>query len=900
MSSSNALANARLQAQWEAEERKLQSVYDDVSSHRLSFAQSTLTRYLKKNPKSQPALILKLYINQKTGAFADQEELLRLYAQIKGLGEMTGRGVWWVGLVFRNMGRTDLALQLYNELSNKHPDNPALLEQVFLHAAAANDVEVLVKSSRKMFSLTREDRWARLSAWSEWVKSAPQPTPSQPFPPPAPENSLKLALLLLNTVKSPQHTSETLWLKAQILLSAEQLEEALQFLREEGKQGGIVRLWWRMEFVREILRRLSDKEDKREVVVKEWEVEVEWAVALLKTDKDSQKNYAYYRHLLLSLQNLILLERTDKIRVIDDLLDEIEKEIGLKERSPALARLELQSILRKQRTSSDVILDNDVWLKVVEKYWIQWGSKGSIVSEIEGIVNKDDEERKILVKEFVEKQAAQQHSDEQSFREQVNAQIYLLRNRPSTWKPNLKEIKVYWQLYLSGLQYGENLPKTDIRPADQIGLTTVSLLIELWFIDKSDIDLLMKAIICLETIIKDSPASAHARYFLIRLYRLIGAPSLVGPHLTALKISEIQLDNLLHIFTERGAAESLLGENREIWSDHAKKSGEMYLRTSVDFPEYVKESLSNETYSKIPSIQYIHSSLADSITNRSRTIEQARLATYISAPFGTKLLKKLELAKTSTTTDLRNWELIHEIGRNRPLVRDLTGDESGLVDEKWIKSFAGLYSALGRFVNGEEVEVANETDITLLPCEASLVRGARKLLRSATAALHHPEEMSEDEKDVKSMFDESIQSASSVTSASSSRWAYLQALTCLYELIEISDVILDHLVEVNKTLKGKKKSPVLAQLVTDLRATKEKVSSKGVLKPLLDNIDKINEVQVDWKMMNDGWVDDAEFVNEMSQKIDTARKVVLDRIKMLLEGKSLDAAKNITSNGKKM
>lgn len=80
---------------------------DDISLHRIVPAQQTIARYLKKHPKSQPALIINMYIMQKTGA--EESDILQVYKQIQALAgpkkEMTGRGVWWCTLTLRNMGR---------------------------------------------------------------------------------------------------------------------------------------------------------------------------------------------------------------------------------------------------------------------------------------------------------------------------------------------------------------------------------------------------------------------------------------------------------------------------------------------------------------------------------------------------------------------------------------------------------------------------------------------------------------------------------------------------------------------------------------------------------------------------------------------------------------------------
>lgn len=64
----------------------------------------------------------------------------------------------------------DLAQKVYQDLYDLHPETYQLLEQVFLHSAAAWDVPTMVLSSRKMFNATRDPKSARLAAWAEWVQ----------------------------------------------------------------------------------------------------------------------------------------------------------------------------------------------------------------------------------------------------------------------------------------------------------------------------------------------------------------------------------------------------------------------------------------------------------------------------------------------------------------------------------------------------------------------------------------------------------------------------------------------------------------------------------------------------------------------------------------------------------
>ena len=56
---------------------------------------------------------------------------------------------------------------------------------------------------------------------------------------------------------------------------------------------------------------------------------------------------------------------------------------------------------------------------------------------------------------------------------------------------------------------------------------------------------------------------------------------LAGP-LTALKPTEVQLDNLLHPFIERGAGNCVLGQTRAVWTMYADKAEQMRKRTAVD------------------------------------------------------------------------------------------------------------------------------------------------------------------------------------------------------------------------------------------------------------------------------------------------------------------------------
>ena len=66
-------------------------------------------------------------------------------------------------------------------------------------------------------------------------------------------------------------------------------------------------------------------------------------------------------------------------------LEALHAEIGEKERAPRLAVLELDEVLAKSHHAS--AMPDEQWTDMAEAYWSRWGSKGSVVTELEGIVS---------------------------------------------------------------------------------------------------------------------------------------------------------------------------------------------------------------------------------------------------------------------------------------------------------------------------------------------------------------------------------------------------------------------------------------------------------------------------------------------------------------------------------
>lgn len=453
----------------------------------------------------------------------------------------------------------DLVLELYQGIWDSRPDIAELGDQVFLTASAMGNTAVMSTSSRKLFNATKAPQWARLAAYSAWAHAAPPPSDADPFPL-APARSLLPASLLLRTTGKEVATADQLWLRLEVALGNGDVAEARRLVKDEGRKGSLNRRWIGMEAAKAIAGR--EGVDSAEV----WADEFAATVAQL-ADPESQYNYAFYRHLLAALDGAYTAERAGEA---DDLFKQIAEAIGAKERAPSLARLELD----KRQRARNAGMDKAEWEALVKAYLARWGSKWTTGDELAGIAGEDRNDEMLAL---VSANLAP-HTNEKSYLTRAVAELYLLQHGEK------KGAAHYWTLYTEGLQYGVNLPKTDVQPADFLGLAAVDVLLASWAQKPEDDGPLLAAASALEHIIAKSPSSFDARFTLARVYRLLAAPGAYVPHLAKLNLSEIQLDNLLHVVSERGGVEARAGgkDVAKAWSDIVEKASLMYTRGATD------------------------------------------------------------------------------------------------------------------------------------------------------------------------------------------------------------------------------------------------------------------------------------------------------------------------------
>ncbi|GMK53932.1 hypothetical protein CspeluHIS016_0105180 [Cutaneotrichosporon spelunceum] len=766
---------------WAAEERKLQPVFDDIHEGRMKTAQAAVDKWLKKHPKSQTALVARMMLTDATGQ--GRAAVLQAYEDVNATAPLSPRSIWRVSTVLRSIRCPEMVLDLFQALADERPGVPDLADQVFFEAAAMGKTDVMASTSRKTFNLQKIPARARLAAYSAWADATPSPTDACPFPVTR-EKTPPAAQLLIRTTGAEVPTPETLWLRLQVALGARDGVEAWRLIKEESRKGALSRRWFGMQAARELASRNSSP-TAEEV----WADEFEATAALLATDGEAQHNYAYYRHLMEAAKDD---ERRKKATA---LFCDLVVQIGEKERAPLLAVLELD--LQAPMPEAE-------WEATMREYLARWGSKWTTQSELAGVVGTHGEVLKSIMKEG----AAQPHSDERSFVARAVAELYLLSVDPPT--PSMDEARRLWDLYSAGLAYGKNLASTDPQPADPVGMAAVSILGRLWQANPSDDASLMHAAECLEAMAAASPSCYHARFTMCHVYRLLGAPALYEPHLKQLSLSEIQLDNLLHVVSERGALEAHAA-GISLWQELESRATDMYGRSVTDLPNYIKQALQHETYSKVHGMRALIRALERSIAQRVLEVEELSLALASGSPILDSTVESLSAAMRDDVpfVDNRNFELMAE-GFVGP------APQPGM-DEATVRALAAALLGVAAYLSGSHEPLALPDRSGLSAADKAFVDGVEALLAAASSATA-PAVTSPATAPVSGLYDASI----SAISGAPTTWARVDAYASLARLVGVARAVEKRVTELaGPAKKGKKRPAGLVQLGVGLRNARE-------------------------------------------------------------------------------
>ena len=150
-----------------------------------------MDKILKKNPKSQPGLVLRLRL--QLAIQQPEEKIVEGFEKVKTTGDLSSQSAWHITYVLKQINRreshvprsvplspcppprdkklrvVDLLVDYYRKLWDDHPEKLEYATELLSNALSLWDMGTVVGVTRKLFNATRNPVWAQRAAWAEWV-----------------------------------------------------------------------------------------------------------------------------------------------------------------------------------------------------------------------------------------------------------------------------------------------------------------------------------------------------------------------------------------------------------------------------------------------------------------------------------------------------------------------------------------------------------------------------------------------------------------------------------------------------------------------------------------------------------------------------------------------------------
>ena len=166
----------------------------------------------------------------------------------------------------------------------------------------------------------------------------------------------------------------------------------------------------------------------------------------------------------------------------------------------------------------------------------------------------------------------------------INAQKLLRYNlSPSALAPEAEIQRASQQVdaYLEGLKLGKDLPSYELQHSDDLAILASQAFVNVWKQTGDDTHLYNAAAL-LEYAISRSKMSYQVRLHLIRIYRLLGAPSLALEHYRSINLKQVQNDTLSHFMLSRASTFSLSSMGDLTYTTECMESSRIYLSNSEE------------------------------------------------------------------------------------------------------------------------------------------------------------------------------------------------------------------------------------------------------------------------------------------------------------------------------
>ncbi|KAK0210940.1 actin cytoskeleton organization protein [Desarmillaria ectypa] len=585
-------------------DRQVRPIYDALDTGSNKSAIVTCNKILKKQPKNELVKALKalaLVRSQKV------EESLVLCDEVLA-GKPTDDGVLTAMMhVLRGLGRHRDTVVMFEEAFKKEPTNEDLGAQTFLSNVRAGHWKSAQQIATKLYKTFQEDRYLYWSVMSAVLQANDISTPATMRP-----VLYQLANRLISSSPTPSfHSADRFHLHLSILHELKLYDEAMKLLDSEiGAHicgSSLVCNEMRREIYR--LKGLLKEEGSR-------------AETLITEKKD--RNWLEFLAIIDATFSTVDSDKDATVvecSRVKDIFTDIMEQDGKRDRSGLLALLELEKRCKQFGLSTD----STRMVDLIQQYFEKIGDKACCFEDLLPYVqlDRDDLSRWTSYLKSVPSTLTTINELQRSTNRHKLLR-YNLAQSDLTIEAELSRATLYTKQYLEGLQLGKNLPTTELQPADDLAILAGHAFISLWVLSKDE-KYLLNAVSLLEFASSQSKQSFRIRLMLIRLYRILGAPSLALEHYRAMRIKQIQNDTLSHFLFSRSSIFSLAPSGDLTLMSEYIEASQIYINNSQDTPEFIVRAFTSEKYSQIPEFISFENRLECSLQRDISKLEHTRM-----------------------------------------------------------------------------------------------------------------------------------------------------------------------------------------------------------------------------------------------------------------------------------
>ncbi|RDB21137.1 N-alpha-acetyltransferase 25, NatB auxiliary subunit [Hypsizygus marmoreus] len=675
-------------------DRQIRPIYDALDTSSNKSAIVACNKLLKKHPKNELIKALKalaLVRSQKV------EESLILCDEVLDMKPTNDAVLTAMMHVLRGLGRHKDMVLMFEEAYKQQPNNEELGAQTFFANIRAGQWKSAQQIATRMYKQFQEDRYLYWSVISAVLQANDITTPSS-------MRTLlyKLAHRLTTSSPTPSYqNTDRFHLHLSILRELELYGDAHKLLDSDVGKAICATSLSCNELRRDIwrLRGLSKEEgelaearivDKKDRNWLEFLSVLDATFSYLAPSPDPESSSSAQANC------------SAHVTRSQELFQRIAEEDGQADRSGLLALLELEKRVRSHGLSTDP----ERLVKLMQQYFEKIGDKACCFEDLKPYLEL--EENDLAQWTSYSESVSPSFTTNNELRRLINSHKLLRYNLSSselTVEAEIARVALYIQQYLEGLKLGAHLPSTELQIADDLALLAGSVLVNLWKLTSEE-QYLLNAVTLLEFAITKSKQSFQTRLLLIRIYRLLGAPSLALDHYRAMGIKQVQHDTLSHFLLSRASTFSLASTGDLTFITECLESTQIYLSNSQETADFIVRAFTSEKYSQIPEFIAFEDRLDNSLQRDIVKVEHLRMRIAhepITSDIIDMELIELKFIFDRTHHDNRDFDII---ANYQPRALDSINTQTLLFGRKeglgWLSTFLKLY--IRAFQQGSDLD----------------------------------------------------------------------------------------------------------------------------------------------------------------------------------------------------